>query len=377
MSGGANVKVCVLTSAHAAFDDRIFEKEARSLARAGHEVVLIAPHDRDEEADGIRVRGVPPARNRLERMLLTSVRVLRAGLRERAGVYHFHDPELIPAGLVLRALGKRVVYDVHEFNAVNMLAKRWIPVGGRRVVSAIVGWLDRLAARSVSAVVVTNAEMALGFRQARRVVVVHNYPEVPKEPDETRHNKGPVAVYVGGLSKDRGLEVLLEAGRVLSGSGGEARIEVFGPLDLSGVETKYLRTEDWPARNVLYGGVVPHREVPRVLRRARVGLLPLLPTANYLRITPIKLFEYMLAGLAVVASDFGVMGRIVRETGCGVLVPPGDPQALAGAIGSLLEHPDRAAAMGARGRAAVLERYNWESEERKLLELYAALASAP
>lgn len=368
----------MLTSVHRIFDDRIFHKESRSLVRAGYEVFLVAPHERDEKVEGVQVLGVLKSRSRLRRMLLTFIRVLLRGLKVRATIYHFHDPELIPVGLFLRGLGRKVIYDIHEYNADTVLTKHWLPTGARRTVSRVVMWLDRYAVKKMSGVVVVNEDMAelfqSGLPSACPVITIHNYPELQDAaPDDGHLADEPVGIYVGGLSKDRGLEVLLEAGKRLRLAYPEARIQVLGPLELAGVRRECAFVDMWGAYGVEYLGRVPHREVPKRLRRARVGLIPWLPTPNHLKGTPVKLFEYMLAELPVVASDFGFISLIVRNTGCGLLVPPGDAAALSKAIEVLLRDPSKAAEMGLRGRMAVLDRYNWGSEEKKLVALYESL----
>ena len=126
-------RVAMLSSVHPPFDTRIFQKEARSLAAAGYDVTLVVPHERDEVVDGVRIVALPPAGSRLRRMLAAPSRVLRAALALRADVYHFHDPELIPVGLALKLLGKRVIYDIHEDVPKSILGKTYF----RR------GWCDR------------------------------------------------------------------------------------------------------------------------------------------------------------------------------------------------------------------------------------------
>src|SRR5215469_5500447 len=108
-------RVCFMTSVHMPFDVRIFHKECRSLARAGYPVTLIACHGKQEEVvDDVRIRGIFKAAGRLSRMTLTPWTIAREAMRQNAQIYHFHDPELIPVGLFLRVLGKKVIYDVHE-----------------------------------------------------------------------------------------------------------------------------------------------------------------------------------------------------------------------------------------------------------------------
>ena len=105
---GKNKTVCLLTSVHSAFDDRIFHKEAKTLAKRGYKVVLIAQHDKEETVAGVRIIPLPKPKNRFERMTKVTWRLFIFALKEKASVYHFHDPELILIGLTLKLLGKKV-----------------------------------------------------------------------------------------------------------------------------------------------------------------------------------------------------------------------------------------------------------------------------
>jgi glycosyltransferase involved in cell wall biosynthesis len=98
-----------------------------------------------------------------------------------------------------------------------------------------------------------------------------------------------------------------------------------------------------------------------------------MPEPNHLGVRSNKAFEYMAAGLPVIAPDFPAWRALMDETGAGVTVTPTDPAAIADAITTLLRDPVRAAEMGRRGRQAVRERYNWEAESERLLQLYARL----
>lgn len=118
----------------------------------------------------------------------------------------------------------------------------------------------------------------------------------------------------------------------------------------------------------------PPDEVHELLGTARIGLCVLHPVRNYVESLPTKLFEYMDAGLPVVASDFPAWREIVNGAGCGLLVDPLDPAGIARALRYLLTNPDRAQTMGERGRAAVRKDYQWEREAESLLRLYDRLA---
>ena len=95
-------KVCILTSVHPPFDVRIFHKEAKSLVKAGYDVTLIAQHDKEEIVDGIKIINLQKPRNRIERMTKTVWSAYRKAVQLDADIYHFHDPELLPIGIMLK-----------------------------------------------------------------------------------------------------------------------------------------------------------------------------------------------------------------------------------------------------------------------------------
>ena len=103
------------------------------------------------------------------------------------------------------------------------------------------------------------------------------------------------------------------------------------------------------------------------------GLLFFHPEPNHVDAQPNKMFEYMSAGLPVLASDFPLWREVLVGTGAGRCADPLDPAAIGRAIESLLADPQAAQVMGRRGREAVMTRYQWTFEERKLLALYREL----
>lgn len=366
------MKVAHLTSVHPPFDVRIFHKECRSLAAAGHEVVLVVPHDAHETRDGVRLHAVPKAQGRLQRALKTTWRVYRAAVTEDARVYHFHDPELIPVGLLLKLRGKRVVYDVHEDVPEDVLTKAYLHPLVRRAIAFAAGTLERVGAAVFDGVVTVTPGIARRF-PANKTRLVQNFP-VEGElggPTTRPYAERPAnALYVGVINAERGLPEILEAFDRLAPES-PARLSLAGSFSPPALEARLRAMPGWA--RVDFHGWQDRAGVRQLTEDARIGLVLFQPLPNHVEAQPNKLFEYMAAGLPVLASDFPRWRELVEGAGCGLLVDPADPGAIAGAITWLLDHPEEAEAMGRRGAAAVADRYNWTHEARTLVDLYRAL----
>jgi hypothetical protein len=127
-------RVVHLTTVHLPFDIRIFHKEAKSLVRAGYDIVLVAQHGADETIDNVRVVALPKPRNRFTRALCLSWKAYRLARKSGAVVYHIHDPELLPwAWLLQRMSHSSAIYDVHEYHAESIQTKEWIPQAFRAI----------------------------------------------------------------------------------------------------------------------------------------------------------------------------------------------------------------------------------------------------
>lgn len=365
-------KVVHLTSVHPSWDVRILEKECRTLAREGFRVTLIAPGSGDALVHGVRVRSVPAASRRLGRALLTIPRVYRAALVENADLYHFHDPELIPVGLLLKLQGKRVIYDVHEDYPKNILSKSWLPRRLRPSIAWAVATVEALAARMLDALVLVIPMEHRRFPR-RSSVLVRNFPRLEEFPpaDAASHiERELLVVYVGIIAELRGaLDMVRAMSRLPTTLG--ARLAIAGPIRPLELEDR-LRAEPGFERVDLLGWL-SRDQISELLARARVGICVMHPIPGYPESYPVKLFEYMAAGLAVIVSDFPVWRDIVLGAGCGLVVHPGRPVELAQALELLLKNPAKAQAMGKRGRLAVHERYNWSAEGTRLVDLYRRL----
>ena len=365
-------KIVHLTSVHRPFDIRIFVKECRALAEAGYDVVLIAPHEHEVVVDGVHIRGVPNPDSRWTRMTRTAWQIYRVALAENAQLYHFHDPELIPVGMLLKLHGKKVVYDVHEDVPRQILGKYWIPRWMRGLIAKATEIVETVGARVFDGIVTATPAIAKRF-PSEKTVSVQNFP-IPGElrsaephPYAERPN---LAIYIGGIEANRGIREMVQAMTMLSETL-DARLLLAGSFDPPELEKEVGQMPGW--KYVDFAGWKSREEVGELLGRARVGIVALYPAPNYIEAHPIKLYEYMSVGIPVVASDFPLWREIVEGSGCGILVDPLDPSNMANAMAWLLDHPQEAEVMGKCGQEAVRTRYNWPAQAAKLKSFYQLL----
>ena len=348
--------VAHITSVHPRNDVRIFRKECRTLVAAGYEVkLLVADGNGNEISDGVAV---------------IDVGLERGGRWQRMTRTRRHDPELLPVGVSLQRQGKRVIYDAHELLPASIRSKHYLPKLSRWVAAHLIGNYERFVARRLSAVIAATPVIARRLGQVQhRTEVVANYPELKEVGAEpvTWDRRKNLVCYQGAISWERGLREMVAAI-----TQADCRLLLAGRYsdEMDCVAVRQL--PGWEAVEEM--GTLDHSRLRAMMYRCRIGLVLFHPHPNHLEAQPNKLFEYMAAGLPVIASDFPMWRELIEDWRCGICVDPMDPKAIAKGINWLFDHPEEADAMGRRGRKAIWERYNWESEARKLLALYDSLA---
>lgn len=366
--------VAHLTSAHPRFDPRIFFKQCKGLARHGFRVSLVVADGLgDESIDGVDIIDVGVLPGRINRVLRTSDRVFRTALALDADLYHLHDPELLPVGVRLKRRGKRVVFDSHEDVPVQLLSKHYLPPWVLRQLSAAYARFERFACARFDGVVAATPFIRNKFLKINpRTVDICNYPVLGEfAPCDDWETKRDEVCYVGGVSGVRGARELVTAMAHLQSN---TRLNLVGDISEPGLRAEMVSMPGWSRVNVL--GVLDRDGVRNVYERSRAGLVTLHPISNYLDALPIKMFEYMSAGIPVIASDFPLWREIVFSADCGVCVDPLNPAAIADAISEFVGDPDKAQEMGLNGRRAVEARFIWKVEEAKLLAFYEQMLSS-
>lgn len=366
------VRVCHMTSVHPRSDTRIFVKECRSLVQAGYEVNLVVADGKgDATVEGVRVFDAGRRTGRLARMLRSSRDVFRKAAAVDADIYHFHDPELIPYGRRLQKRGKKVVYDVHEDLPRQILAKHYLAPWMRPWISWIVERYENRMVRRFDAVVAAYPYLRERLKRVNpRTCDVTNYP-VTKEFEGLSWSdaKEKAICYVGGISRIRGICELIDSLSFV-----DVTLHLGGDFTPPELLHEVEQKPGW--RRVVYYGFASRETAAGIYARCRAGLATLHPVGHYPNALAVKMFEYMVSGIPVICSDFPVWREIVEENGCGLVVDPHDPRAIAEAIQFILDHPEDARRMGENGARAVREKYNWDQEEKKLLSTYRSLSPA-
>lgn len=373
------MKIAHITTVHKPFDVRIFHKECMSLKSAGYNVHLIAKkiqkEIKKEYINGIKIIPITEQKNRLKRLLISSKDVYIEAKKSKATIIHFHDPELIPVGIILSLQGRKIIYDVHEDLPRQILSKHWISPLLRYPVSWSTELIEWFASRIFfSGIVPATPKIATRFPLSK-TTLVQNYPiqeEQTKYKGTPWGNRKRQVAYVGGVDSTRGVLENIEALNMLPSSL-NIRMLLAGPFSSSALEQKCKKQQGW--QQVDYHAWLTRAGVMEELNRSIAGLVVLHPTPAYIDSLPIKMFEYMLAGIPVIASDFPLWREIINENNCGILVNPSKPEETAKAIKWIAEHPKQAEKMGKNGQKAVEKKYNWSQEAKKLLHLYKQLES--
>lgn len=366
-------KICHMTSAHNQDDDRIFYKECISLAKAGYDTYLIAKGETSER-DGVHIIGMgQPPNCRLSRMMIFTKKVYQKAVELDADIYHLHDPELLPFAMKLKKRGKKVIFDSHEFYALQILEKGYIPSSLRTSIAKLYSLHEKKVFKKIDAVIFPCAYCGENYFSeiANRSVLVANYAIQHEFFDryDAEALKENYVCYVGGLTYDRGITHTIQAA-------GKANVR----LVLAGnYSPKRYRDEvrKLPEFCVVdERGFVSRDEVVEICGNAFAGMCILLNVGQYNKLDTfgVKVYEYMAMGIPVILSDSDYARRVMKTYKFGILVDSNDVDTIADAISYLRRNPDEARRMGQNGRSAVAQEFNWETQEKVLCELYESLS---
>lgn len=366
-------RVVQLTTVHHPYDPRIYHKICKSLSKAGYDVTLVAQasetdHQHDETITHFPLKKY---KSRLKRMTIGIVEAYKKAKKLQADVYHFHDPELLPIGWLLKRKDNVVIYDIHEDYVTSILQKEYMSMPMRKLVAKIYKWVERIFTK--------NVELSLAEKYYKEMyptgICILNYPIINKRFNDIKR-EGPIEhklLYTGNVTVDRG--ALNHA--KLPHLDDDIEVHLVGKCPSSLAEEMFQIAGEKQNKLHIFGidQFVVKEEIERRYFEtnwlAGIALFP--PTEHYMKKELTKFFEYMNAGLPIICSNFPVWENFVKTYECGIAVDPYDGNEIKEAISYLKNNPEEARRMGENGKKVVSEQLNWDSEEKKLIAWYKEL----
>jgi len=359
-------KICQLSTVHPITDPRIYYKECATLAKNGFDVFLAIPETSDyTDINNIKVKALPKFSGRIKRIILGNYKAFKRVMETKAELVHFHDPELMIAGLFLKLSGKKVIYDVHEDVPKQILSKEWLgPLFIRKLISGIFNGIERFCSFVFDGIVTATEDIAQRFPGSKTVVVC-NYPisEMIKNSEQVERPKDKIVViYAGGLTKIRGIGELIEAvGEVNQ----NCELWLLGKFDSTEFESHCKSLKGW--QRTKYFGVKPLEAVYQYVKAADIGVNVLYPLERYLVALPTKTFEFMAFSKPMIVNKSELWKSLFKQA---ALYVDCDKNEIAKAIEKLAGNEELRKEMGNSGKQLFLENFSWESQGKKLVNCY-------
>ncbi len=361
-------RICHISTVHAALDDRIFYKECRSLAQQGYEVFFVVPDAKTEVVEGVHIQGIDKVAGRFSRLFKAQWNALRAALKTKSSIYHFHDPELMFLGVILKIIGKRVIYDVHEDLPKQILYKPWIKSAFiRKLLSKLIYVFEQFSCLFFDGIVSVTDDIALKYKSSKTIILrnlpINSIVNHLDMVDSPKPNEKLVFIYAGGLTRIRGIKEVCEA---LIPHQEQAELWLLGQWETEEYQHECMNENN--ASYIKYLGFKTMPEVYQHIQLADVGIAMLYPIKNYLTSLPIKAFEYMALRKALLMSDFDYWKKTFD--GAALFADAHNVDDISKRIKILIEDEALRQQLGSYGYQRVQEELNWEKEAEKMFSLY-------
>ena len=368
--GISTYKVCHLTTVHTRDDTRIFQKECISLQQFGFNVSLIVSDGLGDTIDNnIKIFDLGKFGGKFFRIFYFVPKLLFKALSLKQNIYHFHDPELIPVGLILKLFRKIVIYDIHEDVPLDIQTKEWIPWYLKKITSLIFKWFENLAILFFDATITVAENMNHRYKKYNsNAYIIKNFPLFREFSTVNTNfsNRKRQVCYVGSITEVRGIFAMLKSIEKI-----KEPFVLGGDIRGKNLKKRIYKENGWKFTN--YKGRLNRKEVSSLMNESTVGLALIQHDDNLSNGYPVKLFEYMAAGLPVVVSDFPKWREIVASAQCGIVVNQFDHQSISEAILSILNNKALAKQFSENGKKAIKSTFSWDREEKKLINLYKVI----
>jgi glycosyltransferase involved in cell wall biosynthesis len=374
-------EVAVLQNSTASHHPRHHYRLAAALQAAGYEVTLLARPQPGASRGVVPVRYLPRTRGRLARMVSAPL-ALWAALRRRPSLVYVVTLELLPWAVLARRFSRTpIVYDSNEEYDTLMLLKDWLPRNVRPLLQRAVRWGEPALARRLDAATTALPDTQTRFARAGvRTVHVRNFPPVSVVAAQPRGDEFEYDIMLGGSLPPDQIPILAATAAELERLGTTGVRWLLVARNHGAAERQMLdeALRTYAVRHLFtLLEDIPFDEMAAMMARSRLGFVLYPDHPNYAARIPLRIFELMAAGVPFVASDLRVTSELLDGLGVAELVEAGNPAAYARAFRDLLADPARQAEMSRRGPALVRERFTWEKESEKLIDLVAAVLGQP
>lgn len=372
-------KICHITTVHEKYDDRIFMKELLSLS-SRYDCTLIAPGEHEETKDGIRIIPIKKYKSRYKRFSKTTREAYKKAKKQRADLYHFHDPEFLPWAILLKFFGKKIIQDISEEYLSSIMNRDYLPKISRYIFYGIYWLLQKVGFHLFDGLVVESKEY-LTFCPKSKTVILPNYFELrlfdTLSLRDLKRGKNDIVncLYLGGMTRIRGIYELIRAIILLNEKRVRYRLNLIGPISEGPLE-QFIMESSRQYDFIVYHGRFERKKALELASQNDIGIITVYPIKNYMISSPIKLFEYLALGLGVVASDFPKWHKILKNVDYVEYVDPQDINSIANGIERLANKLKGAPPSFREDmKAFVFKNYSWESVEGRLFELYERILS--
>lgn len=364
-------QICIITTIHPAYEARIFERCAIPLSKI-YPVIVIAPWEKKEDVLNLKIISLPFPKNRISRIFHGYKTFLKA-LKHKSNIYHFHDIDFIVWALLLKFFTRaKVIYDCHENYSEEILyGKPWIALPFRHILANLVKVLEIFSVSFFDSVVVVVENQLKKFSKYNRNTILLRNLSIYLPQTEIEHQLN--VLYTGTVSENYGSDNLLKIANEIKKNNKNYIIYVFDKFDES-IKREFItkiRENNLP---ICILDRFNRFQINQIMSLGCIGLSLEKDTINKRLAIPAKLFEYMSFGLPVIASNLPNNSQILNLSKSGILVDPENFMEFYEKIEYLMENPEELNRLKQNGFKAVCNEFSWQSEEKKLLDLYRILA---
>lgn len=374
------MRVCHFSSVHHIWDTRVFYRECVSLATR-HQVTLIAIGEKSGNINGVKVIAIPKPKSFLKRFTLSAFHVFKEALYADAQLYHIHDAEMIPYGIVLALSGKKVIYDIHENTYHDILLKPWVKPYLKNAAAKAYNLLLKIAKQFFHFIVVVAHPRFLPafFVKEEACTIVQNFADTRQLMPYRMLNRELLPtneIFYIGMIRDMYYEVdeLLHALYLLKKNGLQIKLHLIGYFGAK-ANQGFAHLSFWEEikEQVHLYGRLEMADAYEISKQCKIGICLKDQPPEMLVSHERKLFEYMAIGLPSIFTNTHIYQELNTETDIGINVDLTSSEAIASAISLMLSQGFGLNQKALNAVNASDTKYNWHADLEKLFKCYEGL----